>query len=98
MFIKIKEKYHIMDMRSITSRSLSPDVLMIGGAPAEEEGNSKESSEVKGESDPLPDITVPPGVIRAHRLSHTVQTPTFRLLEIDSIIMGGSYRGGFSKV
>ena len=83
-----------MDMRSIAYCSLSPDVLMIGGAPAEKEGDSKESSEVKGESNPLPDVTVPPGVIRAHRLSHTVQTPTtFRILEIDSIMTGGSYVG-----
>ena len=72
-----------MDTYSIAYRSLSPDVLMIGGAPTEEEGDSKESSKVEGESDPLPDITVPPGVIRAHRFSRAVQTPTFRLLEMN---------------
>ena len=88
------KNYRSTVMYSIAYCSLSPDVLMIGGAPAEKEGDSKESSEVEGESDLLPDITVPPGVIRAHRLGRAVQTPTFRHLEIDLIIMEGSYRGG----
>ena len=52
---------------------------MVGGAPAEKEGDSKQRSEVEGESDPLMHITIPLGVIRAHRLYHTVQI--IKLLE-----------------
>lgn len=80
ILLRYKENIPLWTLHNIT---LSPDILMIGGAPTEKEGDGKESSEIEGESDPLPDITVPQGVIRVHRLSRAIQTPTFRFLEIN---------------
>jgi hypothetical protein len=75
---------------------------MVGGAPTEEERYSKEGSEVERESDPLPHVTIPLGVVWGHGLCHTVQSTTHWHLEINHDRKlrsweGGGRGGGFCK-
>ena len=59
---------------------VSPDILMVGGAPTEKEGHSKQCSKVEREGNSFLYIAVPLGVVRTHGLCCTVQH--FTLLEI----------------